>query len=178
MNEPTRQTAIQADSKAIQEAITQAAFDAEKEAAAGANPPAGVPVGTGQSAPVGAINPAAVARTLGKLGRLFERSAVKGIYRLAMRASGGDSEFSEGIAADWAWTDGDWDDVDILLAAVVEQYNLQALVRPDIALGLMAVTHAGGYFVLHASLTKRAKELADAKAKPQAAPAAQTTAEN
>lgn len=152
---------------AVNAARAQAAGDPPAANVAGQGAPAGVDAGSSGAANVGALDPSVMARTLGKLARMGERIAVRGLYRLGLRASGGDSDFAEGIAAEWAWSTEDWQDVDALTVEVVRMYSLGNIVRPDLALAVAVGGHLVGYVTLHQSLVKRAataaKEAKDAE---------------
>lgn len=167
MNEPNRQSDAHDFDAAIASAVNAARADAAGDAPA-PGAPLGVDGGGEGVAPVGALDPSVVARTIGKLARMGERIAVRGLYRLGLRASGGDREFAEGIAAEWAWSTEDWSDIDCLTVEVVRMYSLGNIVRPDIALAVAVGGHLIGYTTLHQSLVKRAAQAAKDAAKPAA----------
>jgi hypothetical protein len=153
--------------KAVIDARAQAAGETPPANLAGQGAPLGLDAGGSGAPPVGTLDPSVVARTLGKLARMGERIAVRGLYRLGLRASGGDRAFAEGIAAEWAWSNDDWQDVDALTVEVVRMYSIGSIVRPDLALAVAAGGHLVGYVTLHKSLLKRAataaKEANDAE---------------
>jgi hypothetical protein len=104
------------------------------------------------------VDPQVVARTARKVVQMLDRGFARNLYAAALRASGGDKEWSAGIVASWAWGDDDLDDVSELVRQTLELYNAAHMLRPDLLLLIAVGTHAAGYMVTLSSLRQRAAE--------------------